>query len=76
MTKWFCKIRRILTSLRRINRRGSCHVSCRFQRAVLAALRGADSVSCHFRVHFNVPYLRLCVVQNHSKEMAFVCLID
>ena len=31
-------------------------LSCTFQRAVLAALRGTDGVSCHFLVHFNVPY--------------------
>ena len=45
--------------------------SCRFQRAVLAALCGAGGGSCHF---FNVRYKQLCLVQNQSIEMMFICL--
>ena len=40
-------------------RRRVVSLSCTFQRAVLAALCGTDGGSCHFRVHFNVPYWRL-----------------
>ena len=38
-------------------RRRVVSLSCTFQRAVLAALRGTDGGSCHFLVHFNVPYI-------------------
>ena len=44
-------------------RRRVVSLSCTFQRAVLAALRGTDGGSGHFRVHFNAQYKQLCVVQ-------------
>ena len=39
-----------------LDQRRVVSLSCTFQRAVLAALCGTDGGSCHFRVHFNVPY--------------------
>ena len=42
-------------------------LSCTFHRAVLAALCSTDGGSCHFRVHFNVSYYRLCVVHTAGR---------
>ena len=48
------------------------------QRAVglSAALRGTNGESCHFRVHFNVPHQRLCVVQTAGRVIFVYILIS
>ena len=49
--------------------KGVQNMQATLQRAVglPAVLRGTNVESCHFRVHFNVPYQRLCVVQTADR---------
>ena len=51
-----------------------CNMQATLQRAVglLVALRGTNSGSCHFAVHFNVRYLRLCLAQTAGRVI-FPC---
>ena len=76
MTNWFCKSRRILTSLRRINLGGSCNFYVYISTCGTSgsALQTADRVT--FVYIQRAVLAALCVVQNKSIEMVFiyVCL--